>query len=605
MRLGTKLLISFITVALLVLITGSLSYYLSNEIKKDLILESGQTTEQLQILTEMTVQLQNSLLYTRNFLIESNKQRQGDRSNTTASQVRQARDITISSLDEFYNELNSIRSSIASNSPENQVSAKIRSLTDSLDTSFIYYDSLIRELYELEREGSYGDEVFNVTVEPYFRNTLLPILLQVRGTYNQRVDLQQAELQQRAEQTITWIIIITVLAFITSVGLAYLVYRSITIPVQKLTKAAETIGAGDFSNRIELHTNDELAHFAATFNEMAENLSKSMVTRSYVNNIIQSMGDMLIVTNLSGKIELTNSALSDTLHYTEEELENSEVWDIIDEEQRERIQHQVENSPEKSSFIETRFVSGKGERIPVILSFSYLDEGLDKKPKRVYVASDITVQKEAEKKISNSLKEKNVMLAEIHHRVKNNLAVINGLLEMQIWNFEGEESAKVLRESQLRIQSIALVHEKLYQSDNFASIYISDYVKELVESIASSFKMPEKEIHVDYEFDQLNLTINQAIPFSLLLNESVVNVYKYAFNETKTGNIVISLKRKGDKAVLKIDDDGAGIPGEEDSDYKLGMTIIDTLSKQLEGNYSIKNEKKGGASFIFTFPAVT
>lgn len=608
MRLGTKLWLGFIIVAILVLITGSFSYYLSNEIKNDLIVESQQTAEQLQILTEMTVQLQNSLLYTRNYLTETNKRREGDLSNTTASQIMQAEQITKQSLDDYYRALQSLKDigdpAELENQDYNLHQDEIQTLTDSLETSFLFYNSLVRELYDLERDGAFGDEVFNVTIEPYFRNTLLPVLLQLRTHYNNSVDIQLAELQIRAEETVSRIVLITVLALIFSIILAVGIHRSISRPIQKLTAAATKFGRGDLSERIELSTKDELANLADSFNNMAENLSKSMVSRSYVNNIIQSMGDMLFVTDGDGNIELMNDMVITKLGFSQEEVLKIKVWDLMSPKETDYVRDLVKNERSDSSFVETMVVTKKGEVIPVLLSYSVLNEGLDQQPKNVFVASDISIQKEAEKKISDALSEKSVMLAEIHHRVKNNLAVISGLLELQIWNSEGDENVNILRDSQLRIQSIALVHEKLYQTENFASVNISEYVKELVEAIASSFQNPNKKIDVNFSFGEVHMNINQAIPFSLLLNESVVNVYKHAFKEKEEGTISIKLSRKDNEIVLNIIDDGVGVSDKQKSpeSASLGMTIIETLTHQLEGEYSLSNGSQKGTVFELVFP---
>lgn len=607
MRIGTKLLLSFLIVAFLVLITGSLSYYLSNEIKNTLILESGNTAEQLQSLTEMTVQLQNSLLYTRNYLTESSKQRAGDQSLSVSAQIRQSEEVAQNSLDDFQSALTELSQKEIPDILEDRypltIQAEIISLTDSLEKSFAYYNSLIRELYQLEREESFGNEMFNLTVEPYFRNTLLPILLNLRTAYNNQVEARLDRLQVRAETTLRNIIIYSALAFIIALILAYLVYLSITKPVAKLAEAAKELGDGDLSKRIELDTKDEFAHLANTFNIMADNLSKSMVSRSYVNNIIQSMGEMLIVTDASGKIELMNRTVVDKLFFDLENLQNEEFWNLISGEERESVKEIILNNNANSGPVETCFVSKYGEIIPVNLTYTFLDNG-EEKTKFIFVASDITVQKEAERKISGSLQEKNVLLAEIHHRVKNNLAVVSGLLEMQVWSTKDEESTKVLRDSQLRIQSIALVHEKLYQTDNFADIKIAEYVEDLVEGIAESFKDPAKKIEINIECQDISMSINQAIPFSLLLNESVVNVYKHAFEDRKKGCYTISLTKGEGIITMSVKDNGVGLKEEVKNmkNVSLGMTLIETLTKQLDGKYKLINGLKEGTVFEVKFP---
>jgi PAS domain S-box-containing protein len=611
MRIGTKLLLSFLIVAFLVLITGSLSYYFSNEIKNDLIRESGSTAVQLQTLTEMSVQLQNSLLYTRNYLTESAKRRAGDQSLTVSAQIRQSEQMALESLDRFEIELNDLsekymrEAGIPARSDEQ--SSGIISLTDSLQRSFSYYETIVREIFELERETSFGDEIFNVTIEPYFRNTLLPILLQLRTAYNEQVDLQLATLQARAEETVLRIIFYSVLSFVMSLLLAFLVYRSITKPVKELTDTARQLGDGDLSQRIQLNTGDELANLADTFNKMAENLSKSMVSRSYVNNIIQSMGDMLFVTGADGSIELINQAVKDKLEYRTEDLKNDSFWFLISGEEREYVKEIVESGSGNGTPIETRLVTKFGTVIPVNLSYTVLS-GNGKEMNRIFVASDISTLKEAEQKISDSLREKNVLLAEIHHRVKNNLAVISGLIEMQVWSIEEEESKTILRDSQLRIQSIALVHEKLYQTDNFAEIKISEYIRELVEGISESFSNPNAEIKKSFACEDIKMNINQAIPFSLLLNETVVNAFKHGFKGRKKGELKIHLSQKGEDITLMVSDDGVGLPSPDAAanSKSLGMKLIETLTSQLEGEFELKdNPDSAGVSFKIVFPTDT
>ncbi|MCC5913860.1 MAG: HAMP domain-containing protein [Balneolaceae bacterium] len=608
MRLGTKLLLSFLSVAFLVLITGSLSYYLSNEIKNDLIAESASTSVQLQTLTEMTVQLQNSLLYTRNYLTEADKQRAGDESVSVAAQIRESERIAIESLDQFERALADLAVGDPDLVDQDDIMTKqsaVELLTDSLQQSFSYYNTLVRELYEIDQEVALGNEIFNVTIEPYFRNTLLQILLRLRSAYNDRVDAQLEHLQLRAEQTVSNIIFYSFLAFGIALLLAYLMHRSITRPVKELTQTARELGDGNLSKRIKLNTNDELANLADTFNKMAENLSKSMVSRSYVNNIIQSMGEMLIVTDSDGHIEIANKAVAGKLKTEPSRLEGEPFWSLIAGEEREIVKRSVEGTNRLNGPVETRFVSTSGDVIPVNLSYTRLEND-GELSKRIYVASDISILKEAEQKISDSLKEKSVLLAEIHHRVKNNLAVISGLLEMQIWNIDDEERTKILKDSQLRIQSIALVHEKLYQTENFADVRISDYIKELVKGIAESFKDPSKKIDVYFSCEDISMNINQAIPFSLLLNEGVVNVYKHAFKGRSEGRFEISLKRDGDDLHLRIIDNGTGLVKElsEIEKPSLGMTLIDTLSKQLEGKYTLATREDGnGTLFELKFPA--
>jgi len=607
MRLGTKLLLSFFAVALLVLITGSFSYYLSNQIKNELIVDSKQSAAELQVLTEMTVSLQNSMLYTRNFLTESEKLREGDQTLRTSSQVRQARQMILRNMNRFSNaklefteHINRQPSAIED---LEQLHSQMHTLLDSLTLAYGPYKGLIEELLDHDVEEDYGEEIFNVTIEPYFRNTMLPLLDNLRQNSNLYLDIQQAKLEDQAEQTVRRIILITLFGFAVSLLFAFIIYKSITQPVNILTTAAKRIGSGDLDQRIKLRSNDELSRLADTFNQMAENLSKSMVSRSYVNNIIQSMGDMLFVTDVMGNVQMSNKTVHRKLGYSNSDLENFSVWNLFVEGKREKIKNAVVTNEKAVNELETELVAKDGKLMPVILSTSALIDEMNEGLNLVFVASDITVQKESEKKISASLHEKNILLAEIHHRVKNNLAVISGLLQMQMWNMDDDKAAKALQQSQLRIQSIALVHEKLYQNETFANINISDFVKELVNAVAQSFEKPGQDVKLSYDLDDIRMNINQAVPFSLLLNECVVNSYKHAFNGNQVGNISIKLQSTDHLVQIIIADDGQGLPESFDfeNEQTLGITLIRTLVSQLRGTAHFESENGKGTHFELEF----
>jgi two-component sensor histidine kinase len=222
----------------------------------------------------------------------------------------------------------------------------------------------------------------------------------------------------------------------------------------------------------------------------------------------------------------------------------------------------------------------------------------------IYV--DITDRIEAENQIKQSLKEKEVLLSEIHHRVKNNLAVITGLLELQGYNTDSEEAKKVLKDSQLRINSMALIHEKLYQSENLSEIQFDVYIEELLQVISKSHVSKEKPIHVEIDAEPVPLTITQAIPCGLLLNEIVTNSLKHAFTGKSEGVIRITFNKTGDKLKLSIGDNGVGLPEnyKEIKSKSLGMTLINTLAKQLEAEMFIDTREGTRYDLIFDYEEV-
>jgi two-component sensor histidine kinase len=203
--------------------------------------------------------------------------------------------------------------------------------------------------------------------------------------------------------------------------------------------------------------------------------------------------------------------------------------------------------------------------------------------------NDLTEREKQEKVVRGSLKEKEMLLKEIHHRIKNNLAVISGLLELQAMNAENESTLSTLRDSQLRIQSIAMVHEKLYQSEDFTDIGFDAYLKELVQTISQTYSSKDKQIDITYDLEPISLDLDQAIPCSLIVNEIVVNCYKHAFNEMTEGEIKITSEFEDPELTINITDNGTGIPEDFDiTEYQsLGMTLVQTLTDQLEGDIDI------------------
>lgn len=216
---------------------------------------------------------------------------------------------------------------------------------------------------------------------------------------------------------------------------------------------------------------------------------------------------------------------------------------------------------------------------------------------------DITARKQAEEKISQSLREKELLLKEIHHRVKNNLQVVSSLLKLQSGYVKDENSLDVLIDSQNRVRSMALVHQKLYQSKDFSEIDLSEYIKQLCDHLITVFKTRADNIKISVKSEDLNLSIDYAIPCGLILNELISNSLKYAFPNGKKGEILIVLNKNSDgKYFISLSDNGIGFP--ENIDYRktksLGLQLVNTLVGQIDGIITMEN--KSGTSYTITFP---
>jgi len=215
--------------------------------------------------------------------------------------------------------------------------------------------------------------------------------------------------------------------------------------------------------------------------------------------------------------------------------------------------------------------------------------------------TNITERKRAEAQIAASLKEKEVLLKEIHHRVKNNLQVISSLLNLQAVGMKDERILELLRESQNRIRSMALIHERLYRSENLARINFGEYLRSLVGFLARSYNIPQVEVKIHVK--SISLPVNTAIPCGLIVNELVSNALKYAFPGGLQGQVDVSLELKNETSgVLTVADNGVGFPQEIDfrSTKTLGLQLINTLTLQINGTIELIRAR--GTTFSITFP---
>ena len=208
--------------------------------------------------------------------------------------------------------------------------------------------------------------------------------------------------------------------------------------------------------------------------------------------------------------------------------------------------------------------------------------------------TDITKHKQAEKEIKQALKEKETLLAEVHHRVKNNMAVVSGMMQLQAFKEEDTELETKLLDNVARIGTMASIHEHLYQSETFSSLKFSENLKTISDKLIKTMQTAAK-VKIETSLETVELNLNQAIPCSLIVSEVVTNSLKHAFTGREQGIIDLLLSEEGQQVKLTIKDDGQGLPdkfnaSENDS---LGIHLIDKLSKQLGGEYSYRSTEEG------------
>ncbi len=276
--------------------------------------------------------------------------------------------------------------------------------------------------------------------------------------------------------------------------------------------------------------------------------------------------------------------------YHDDELPNleSSFFDLIHSDDKPRVNEAVDR----------HFESGEPYRVELrlrhkdgsyrwILARGEAVRGEDGRPMRMVGSiTDISGRKGAEEQIKNSLQEKETLLREIHHRVKNNLQIISSLLYLQSSSLRDPVARQALRESQDRVHSMGLVHEQLYRSSNFSAIDFGEHLKELTANIAGSYGAMNPRVRVETELESVAVDLDLAIPVSLIFNEILTNAFKHAFPGERAGKIQVAFHREGpDKLMLRVSDDGVGLPENLDweNESSLGLKIVRNLTEQIHG----------------------
>lgn len=254
-----------------------------------------------------------------------------------------------------------------------------------------------------------------------------------------------------------------------------------------------------------------------------------------------------------------------------------------------------------SRIFESNVTTHHLENIWISSTLTPIYDEKDNLKKLVLVDTNITSSKKMQQQIEQSLKEKEVLLKEIHHRVKNNLQIIISLLNLQSGYIKDEVTLKAVKDGQNRVRSMALVHEKFYQANELTEIDFGEYVEKLSQFLYQSYGDKTDRINVIVESDRVSLDMDTAMPCGLLVNEIVSNAYKYAFPGSMEGEIKIQLSRNDGKVTMKISDNGIGLPEgfSIENAESLGMQLIQALTSQIDGELSVSRE--GGASFTITF----
>ncbi len=324
--------------------------------------------------------------------------------------------------------------------------------------------------------------------------------------------------------------------------------------------------------------------------------------------IVESSYDAIISKDLDGTVTSWNRGAEKLFGYTAQEMKGEPIAALIPkggEAEETRILSRLRQG-ERIEHFETTRVHKNGTLISVALTVSPIVDSAGKMIGASEIAHDITSWKLAEAAAKESLREKETLLKEIHHRVKNNMQLISSLLNLQGDHIQDLSTRAVFREAQQRIRSMALIHERLYRSSSLAQIEFADYLSNLVDMLTAAYAVNKDLVNVQVDAAPIVLNVESAVPLGLLLNELVSNSLKHGFPEGRSGLIQITLAcHQNNQVELIVRDDGQGFPTDFDwrNASSLGLKLVDILANQLKGEVELKSDQ--GIEFRLKFRANT
>ena len=425
------------------------------------------------------------------------------------------------------------------------------------------------------------------------------------------------------------IILLTAIAAAIFLTVFSITRRYIFRPLLKLEVSVTQISEGDLNTAIDTSSADEIGKLARAFDIMITNLRTMTASRDELDDEINERkqaeealrkekdraqryldiaGVMLVAMNTDGEITLINRKGCEILGYDEGEIIGKNWFqNFLPERIREEViplsKKLLSGEIEVAEYYENPILTRRGHEKLIAWHNSVLRDDGGVIIGHLSSGEDITERKQAEEQIKASLEEKEVLLREIHHRVKNNMQVISSLLRLQSDTIKDQQYADMFQESQERIKSMALIHEKLYRSGDLARVDFNEYIKSLMNGLFRSHGIDPGRITTKLKIEDVSLGLDQAIPCGLIINELVSNSLKYAFPEDRNGEISVTLRSNSNGEIeLRVSDDGIEMP--EDLDIRnidsLGLELVTILAEdQLEGKIDL--HRTGGTTFRILF----
>ncbi len=400
-------------------------------------------------------------------------------------------------------------------------------------------------------------------------------------------------------------------------------------PIKKLERSASKIAQGDLDTPIDISATDEIGELAKVFNHMIQNIKEVTASRDELNdeihrrlsseqalrqerdraqNYLDIAGVIIIAIDMNQNVMLINKKGCEVLGLPEEKILGCNWFETflpvaIQGTVKETFNQIINSKINPVEYYENEIVSCSGKTHLIAWHNTMLKDKMGKVLGTLSSGEDITERKKSEVQLVSSLKEKEILLKEIHHRVKNNMQMIQSLFNLQADKIKEDELKIPFIESNSRIKVMALVHENLYQSDSLSKINLNRYFSDLTGQILHAYGTPEKEIDLALDVEPMNFDIDKIIACGLIVNELMTNSMKYAFVDKQEGKITLTLRQIGSESVeLIISDNGSGLPMGFDVEQaeSLGLRLVQILvESQLDA--TLKVDQKEGLTYAIQF----
>jgi PAS domain S-box-containing protein len=375
-------------------------------------------------------------------------------------------------------------------------------------------------------------------------------------------------------------ILLLLISFVMILGTLFIYFRLRTGTFRRTRKLLE--------ERVEVKT---------------QQLTEKNIELEKLSLVASKTDNSVIIADATGEIEWVNDSFSRLTGLTKDvigkKISDISVYKNIDEEISKAI------TRKHSRIFESHLSTPENESVWISSTLTPIVDENNEIKKIVLVDTDISKAKKLEGQITSSLREKEVLLKEIHHRVKNNLQIIISLLNLQSGYIKDEQTLRAVRDSQNRVRSMALVHEKFYQENTLSEIDFGEYAAKLCRFLEQSYGDNTNRITFDIVCDKVNLEMDTAMPCGMLITEIISNSFKYAFPDNREGVISFRLKKLEDNKIkITVSDNGIGLPDDfqMEGTESLGMQLILAFAQQIDGEIELAGKGGTNISITFTYP---